>query len=131
MTAQGSADRPLEAAARQLAGTLLAKQLPSRWRHTERVAATAAEVAARIVRPADRDVLVSASLVHDLGYSAAVVRTGFHSVDGARYLQARCWPSTVIGLVAHHTGAQVDAQRRGLAEQLAVFPSAPRTCSTR
>jgi len=67
--------------------------------------------------------LVCAAWLHDVGYSPQVRSTGFHPLDGARYLAAREVDDSVIELVAHHSFARVEAQLRGLeGELLRDFP---------
>lgn len=78
------------ARARALVEDLLV-ELPDRVRHCAGVADRAAELAAA-VPPEDRELLVTAAWLHDIGYAEAVVDTGFHPVDGARYLRGRGWP---------------------------------------
>ncbi|EEP73100.1 metal dependent phosphohydrolase [Micromonospora sp. ATCC 39149] len=68
------------------------------------------------------EVLLTAAWLHDIGYAAAPHDTGFHPVDGARYLQALGWASRIVGLVAHHSAARYVARAQGLGEQLACFP---------
>ena len=103
--------------ARDLARSLLEEQLPRRWRHSQGVAAKAETLGG--VLPADGDVLTAAAWLHDVGYSPALVRTGFHPLDGARYLrdvaaadERLCW------LVAHHSCAVVEADERGYGAEL-------------
>ncbi len=95
-----------------LAAELLETQ-QTRMRHVTGVAA-AARAAAAAVPAADADLLVAAAWLHDIGYGEAAVETGFHPLDGARYLQRIGAPARLCRLVAHHTGAQVEAQSRGL-----------------
>jgi putative nucleotidyltransferase with HDIG domain len=111
----------LRGAAEELAYELLAP-LGNRWRHTAGVAARAAELATPL--DVDREVLVAAAWLHDIGYSEAIRATGFHPLDGARHLARLSWPSPIVGLVAHHSGARFIAAARGLAEQLAAYPDA-------
>ena len=66
--------------------------------------------------------VAEAAWLHDVGYGGSVVITGFHSLDGATWLAARGWAPTVVSLVAFHSGAAVEAEQRGLIEQLAGFP---------
>ena len=47
--------------------------------------------------------------------------TGFHALDGARYLASRGAPGVVVSLVAYHSGARYEAAERGMAESLARF----------
>lgn len=103
--------------ARQLARSRLADPLPRRWHHVQAVAATAEQLAA--VLDCDRRLLVSAAWLHDLGYATTVARSGFHPLDGARFLREAGWPEEVCGLVAYHTCARVEAGQRGLGAQLA------------
>lgn len=63
-----------------------------------------------------------AAWLHDIGYGPAVVVTGFHPLDGARYLLKMGAPADLVGLVAHHTGAKHEAKERGLADELSGFP---------
>ncbi len=70
----------------------------------------------------DRDLLVAAAWLHDIGYGARVRDTGFHPLDGARFLQANGWPDRVCALVAYHSGARYVAEVLGLAAELAAFP---------
>src|SRR5664279_2371632 len=59
-----------------------------RWRHTQAVAARA-KSAGRAVEPPDRDLLVAAAWLHDIGYADSVADTGLHPLDGAQYLTRR------------------------------------------
>ena len=85
-----------------------------------KVAARAEELAA--VPPADRELLVVAAWWHDLGYAPDVVQTGFHPIDGARYLAAKNHPPPLCGLVAHHSAAEFEAAERDLEAELAEWP---------
>jgi HD superfamily phosphodiesterase len=66
----------------------------------------------------DVDLLVAAAWLHDIGYAESLHDTGFHPLDGARYLRAIGAPDRLCRLVAHHTGAQVEAANRGLLDTL-------------
>ncbi|ONI80879.1 2',3'-cyclic-nucleotide 2'-phosphodiesterase [Saccharothrix sp. ALI-22-I] len=106
--------------ARRLAEGLLG-EMGNRWRHTVGVAARAAELAVTV--PAgDRDVLVAAAWLHDIGYAASVADSGFHPLDGARHLDRSGWPRRVSALVAHHSGARLVAGVQGLGEALDAYP---------
>ncbi|MEP9394910.1 MULTISPECIES: HD domain-containing protein [Gordonia] len=109
----------LVGAAQTLAETLLADD-PRRLDHVV-TAASQAEKLAITVDPADRDILVAAAWLHDIGYVPALRDTGFHPVDGARYLCAHTWPKLIADLVAHHSGARFVADERGLGSVLAAF----------
>jgi putative nucleotidyltransferase with HDIG domain len=105
-----------EGRARALAESHLATALPQRWRHVQAVAAEAARLCAelRIVR----NVVVCAAWLHDIGYAPTLVDTGFHPLDGARYLRAQGWADEICRLVAHHTDAARQADAHGLGDQL-------------
>jgi putative nucleotidyltransferase with HDIG domain len=102
--------------ARDLAQILL-DGLPERWRHTIGVARRAEDVAATVAHD-DADILVAAAWLHDIGYAAPVRDTGFHPLDGARYLDRHRWPARISALVAHHSGACFVAHAHGLGTAL-------------
>ena len=106
--------------ARHLARRLLRKQLPERWEHTRGVAARAVDVAVTVGQ-ADRDVLVVACWLHDIGYSPGLRRTGFHPLDGGLYLRRHGWPDRVSALVAHHSGARFVPVERGFGDLMGEF----------
>jgi hypothetical protein len=56
-----------------------------------------------------------------VGYSPQLARTGFHPLDGARFLLRQGWPVRVCGLVAHHSGARFLARFHGLHLQLDAY----------
>jgi putative nucleotidyltransferase with HDIG domain len=106
--------------AERLAGSMLATE-PERQRHSACVAARA-EFLAVAVEPVAVPVLLAAAWLHDVGYAAAARVTGFHPLDGARWLRAEGWDEVVCGLVAHHCGSRFVAAARGLTDELAAFP---------
>jgi len=69
-----------------------------------------------------RQALVAAARLHDIGHGDLPRDTGFHPLDGARYLHRHQWPVRLAGLVAHHSEASSVARVRGLADDLARFP---------
>jgi hypothetical protein len=94
--------------------------LGNRWTHVQAVAQQAGHVAA--VLPAeDRNLLVAAAFLHDVGYAPSLNLLGFHPVDGARFLRAH-GQERLACLVAHHSGACFEAEERGLVDELAAFP---------
>lgn len=99
---------------------LLAVECPRRWAHSRGVAHRAAKVA-RALPQDDRQVLVAAAWLHDIGYADALSDTGFHQIDGARYLRGHGAPERVCGLVAYHSGAAAVAEIRGLSAELGEF----------
>jgi hypothetical protein len=110
--------------AEEIARGLLESSLPRRWAHTRGVAAKARSLAPVLGK--DADLIEAAAWLHDIGYSPDLVGTGFHPLDGARYLRDAWRVSPVLcRLVANHTGALIEAEERGLADELAVeFPAA-------
>lgn len=108
--------------ARATAQELLGSALPSPWTHTQGVAAAAAHLIGELTA-AQQNTLIAAAWLHDIGYSPAVATTGFHPLDGARYLQRQDFPAEVVSLVAFHTGAQFEADQRGVAAELAELPA--------
>lgn len=109
-------------AAWEIARRKLEAPLPRRWSHVRAVAAKAQAVSAA-VPPQDRDVLVASAWLHDVGYSPDLVDTGFHSLDGGRWLRREQFDDRIAGLVAHHSCAWLEAEARGLDDVLvAEFP---------
>jgi hypothetical protein len=108
--------------AAELARTMLAEALPRRWRHVRSVARRARWVAKELSLSDD---LVAAAWLHDIGYAPELAETGFHPLDGARYLRRRGVDAQIVSLVAHHSCAYIEADVRGLAAELASeFPPA-------
>jgi sirohydrochlorin ferrochelatase len=65
--------------------------------------------------------LVCAALLHDVGYASALAETGFHPLDGARYLTSVGASDRLANLVAHHSCSVLEAELRGLSAELAEF----------
>ncbi len=99
----------------------LAVPLPRRWAHSQGVARRAAEIAGAVP---DADLLHAAAVLHDVGYAPRLAATGFHPVDGARFLRdVHHADERLTSLVANHTLALLEAEERGLRETLeAEFP---------
>jgi hypothetical protein len=111
--------------AESLAERLLAEALPKRWAYSRGVGLRAGEL--RAVAGPHAEVLQAAAFLHDIGYAPEVAATGFHPLDGARYLRDRTDATPLLcTLVANHTCAIIEAGERGLAEELAAeFPIGP------
>jgi len=62
--------------------------------------------------------LVAAAWLHDIGYAPDLVETGFHPLDGARYLHRAGITGQVVSLVAYHSCGEIEADVRGLADAL-------------
>ena len=93
--------------------------LGSRWAHTQGVVARA-QVLARRVPQSEREALIAAAYLHDIGYADDVRETGFHPLDGALWLRAH-GHDRLASLVAHHTGAWFEAEARGMVDALKEF----------
>ena len=103
--------------AAELARKLLEVPLPRRWAHVQGVAAQARSLAPILGN--DADLVEAAAWLHDIGYSPELADTGFHPLDGARYLRdvERADPA-LCRLVANHSCAIIEAEERGLADVL-------------
>lgn len=97
----------------------LADDLPRRWAHVQGVAKRAREL--RPMSGSDADLLESAAVLHDVGYAPDIAHTGFHPLDGASFLQTIDAPVRLVHLVAHHSYAALEAELRGLSEELAEY----------
>lgn len=102
--------------AKELAATYL-EHGSDRWQHVQAVASVARELVAAGA-PAELEI---AAWLHDIGYADALARTGMHALDGARFLELLEAPQLVVGLVAFHTGAEFEAEERGLLGKLLEF----------
>jgi hypothetical protein len=103
--------------ARALAEQLM-PPLGRRWKHVQSVADRAATLP---FEGSERELLVAAAYVHDIGYSPDLSATGFHPLDGARHLRS-CGQEELARLVAHHTNARHEAQLRGIEGYEDEFP---------
>ncbi|MFI5744394.1 HD domain-containing protein [Streptomyces sp. NPDC051644] len=108
--------------ARAVAEAELSEPLPRRWAHSQGVAQRAAEVAG--VLGDDAELLASAAVLHDVGYAPRLAMTGFHPLDGARFLRdIHGADGRLVRLVANHSSALLEAEERGLRDVLeAEFP---------
>lgn len=105
-----------------VAAELLAPLSPNRRMHSLEVGRKA-ETAAHLVAPHMRKEVITAAYLHDVGYGHPAM--GFHPLDGARLLKDLGYSDAVCHLVAHHTGATVEARHRGISPaEFAPFASA-------
>ncbi|MGW2561752.1 HD domain-containing protein [Streptomyces sp. NPDC001514] len=103
--------------ARRLAEAELSGALPRRWTHSQEVAAQAAEIGHVLGR--DADLLIAAAVLHDVGYAPRLAVTGFHPLDGARFLRdVHGADGRLTRLVANHSFALLEAEERGLRKVL-------------
>lgn len=100
----------------------LSESLPRRWMHSQGVARRATELTELL--GGDADLLVSAAVLHDVGYAPRLAVTGFHPLDGARFLRdGHAADERLVRLVANHSLALLEAEERGLRGELeAEFP---------
>ncbi|MCW8100574.1 HD domain-containing protein [Streptomyces tauricus] len=100
-----------------LSEAMLSEPLPRRWAHSLGVAKRARSLSP-ILGP-DAELLEAAAVLHDVGYSPAIATTGFHPLDGARFLRDQEGADErVVRLVAHHSCALLEAEERGLRRDL-------------
>ncbi|RLV08665.1 phosphohydrolase [Streptomyces griseocarneus] len=115
-------DEPMVDWAAHVAEAELSASLPRRWAHSMGVARRAAGL--RKVFGKKADLLVAAAMLHDVGYAPRLAATGFHPLDGARFLRdEHSADERLVRLVANHSFALLEAEERGLCEALeAEFP---------
>ncbi|MGH7867640.1 MAG: phosphohydrolase [Candidatus Dormibacteraceae bacterium] len=106
--------------AAELARRQLASVLPRRWAHVRGVARRT-HVASPLFSVGEGRLLTGAGWLHDIGYAPKLVATGFHPLDGARYLREVGSPDRLVNLVANHSCAILEAELRGLSVELAEF----------
>ncbi|MEU2713878.1 HD domain-containing protein [Streptomyces sp. NPDC007205] len=100
-----------------LSESLLSDPLPRRWAHSLGVAKRARSLSP--ILGDDAELLEAAAVLHDIGYSPAIAVTGFHPLDGARFLRDQEGADErVVRLVAHHSCALLEAEERGLRRDL-------------
>jgi hypothetical protein len=111
--------------AAEVARKFLEVPLPRRWAHVQGVAAQARSLAP--ILGDDAGLLEAAAWLHDIGYSPELADTGFHPLDGARYLRDIEHADPVLcRLVANHSCAIIEAEERGLARALSSeYPPPP------
>ena len=95
--------------------------LGDRWAYVQAVAEQAARIAPAVLPAAERDLLVAAAWLHDIGYAPSLATTGLHPLDGARHLETLGVDRRLCCLVAHHSGATFEAEEGGFAAELAAF----------
>lgn len=98
-----------------LARSLLVS-VDDRWPHTVGVVRQAERFRAKLTAE-QAEMVVVAAYLHDVGYAPSLVSTGFHALDGARFVRSLGYPH-LAALVANHTGARFEAEERGLVEEL-------------
>jgi hypothetical protein len=95
----------------------LVLSLPERYAHSQGVARRASELASMV--GSDAGLLASAAVLHDVGYAPRLAVTGFHPLDGARFLRdVHRADDRLVRLVGNHSFALLEAEERGLREVL-------------
>lgn len=102
--------------ASSLASSCLESDLPRRLKHVQATGSRASVLAH--MSGDERQMLAVAGTLHDIGYAPDVVEVGFHPIDGARFLRSDGWDEAIVNLVAHHSCAVIEAERRGLLDEL-------------
>ena len=99
-----------------LASSCLASGEKARWAHVQAAGGLAEDLA-----PTIPEHVIAAAWLHDIGYASQALATGFHPLDGARYLAVQGVNPSVVSLVAYHSGARFEAAERGMSSDLAAF----------
>ncbi|EFL15971.1 HD domain-containing protein [Streptomyces sp. C] len=103
--------------ARQVAERELSAVLPRRWAHSQGVSTRASGLGPALA--GDAELLCAAAVLHDVGYAPRLAVTGFHPLDGARFLRDEHGADErLVRLVANHSFALLEAEERGLREAL-------------
>lgn len=94
-----------------------------RWANTKQVVRHATWASAG-VRPEQRELLVAAAYLHDIGSSAAIAESDCAALEGARHLRLQGLHE-LSRLVAHHTPARTFAISSAQLRDLARYPDPP------
>ncbi|MGW3148346.1 HD domain-containing protein [Streptomyces sp. NPDC001177] len=101
----------------QVSKAELGVALPRRWAHSQGVAVRAFEIGRDLN---EVELLQAAAVLHDVGYAPRLAVTGFHPLDGARFLRdEQGADERLVRLVANHSFALLEAEERGLRDELA------------
>src|SRR5438034_11350805 len=93
----------------------LLSPLGKRWPHVQGVVERSRHIG-KIFDEDDQAYLIASAYLHDIGYAPSLQQTGFHPIDGARYLQSHN-QDRLASLTAYHSGAQFEAALRGISTQ--------------
>lgn len=96
----------------------LLRGVGTRLAHSARVARQVSRVG-YLLEARWQSAITEAAWLHDVGYNDRVALTGFHPLDGARWLRDRGWPLETCRLAAWHTAASIEGTLRGLDQELA------------
>lgn len=98
----------------------LLEPLGDRWLHVHAVGGRAERTSVILPKP-ERVLLIDAAYLHDVGYAPALLDTGLHQLDGARWLRS-LGEERLARLVAHHSESRFEVDLNGLSEVLAQYP---------
>ncbi|GCE04787.1 HD domain-containing protein [Dictyobacter aurantiacus] len=101
--------------------TSLLSSLGNRWLHVQGVVEQAKWVSAIFNEEEDKNLLIAAAYLHDIGYAPSLQKTGFHPIDGACYLRS-CNQYRLASLVAYHSESTFEAELRGILPELKKIP---------
>ena len=101
----------------QHTATQLLGDVGTRLPHTRAVARQASRVT-DLLEDRWKCAIVDAAWLHDIGHSPTLSSSGFHPLDGARWLRMEGFAEDTCSLVAWHTGAIHEARERGLEDEL-------------
>lgn len=93
-------------------------EVGTRYLHSACVTSHVAAAARVLLPPDEMEIVVASAWLHDIGYNPELADTGFHPLDGARWLRRNRVNESVCRLVAWHTSAFAEARERGMADQL-------------
>ncbi|WP_344814779.1 HD domain-containing protein, partial [Microlunatus aurantiacus] len=93
--------------------------LGRRWDHVAAVGRAAEGIAGAFGD--DGETLIAAAFLHDIGYAPELAVTGFHPLDGGRFVRGQGY-ERLARLVAHHSGARLEARLRGIDGYCDEFP---------
>jgi hypothetical protein len=93
--------------------------LGRRWDHVQAVGRLAESIAPAF--GSDAESLIASAYLHDIGYAPPLAGTGFHPLDGGRFVRDQGYEQ-LARLVAHHSGARIEAELRGIAGYCSEFP---------
>lgn len=91
----------------------------NRWQHVQGVVQLAEKICPAFDEMNAAHLLAAAHL-HDIGYAPQLVQTGFHPLDGARFLRSQ-GKERLASMVAHHSEARFEAALRHLDAELDTY----------
>lgn len=107
--------------AKQMAKKHIAETHPERWAHIKSVAHKVEALAEQLLEGDDVTAVTVAAWLHDIGYANEISNTGFHPLDGAKWLEEINCDPRIVALVAHHSCADIEAEERGLSVEMMAY----------